>query len=228
VLPTHFAPALVVDGPAALPICVVKSVGNGMASFTPTGRLDRRMEETMSRATRYGAAVLLLAVPPLAGCTADASVAERSESIPVTGSAVYYGSSAILHSEEATGNGTIQRGTAVVRLSGDVSGWVLYHVTSTFDAGSATLENTGISSFSGTIAGSDPVFLAGDRSRFTADLSTKKMTGEVLLSRSSDAPGDSGWFDCRLVVVGTGRTAEGDELSDYSGECTPRGGSVGP
>jgi hypothetical protein len=186
------------------------------------------MEDTMSRATRYGAAVLLLAVPPLAGCTADASVAERAESIPVAGSAVYHGSSAILHSEEAAGNGTIQRGTAVVRLSGDVDGWVLYHATSTFDAGSGTLVNTGISSFSGTIAGSDPVFLAGDRGRFTVDLSTNEMKGEVFLSRSSDAPGDGGWFDCRLVVVGTGRTAEGDDLSDYSGECTPRGGAALP
>jgi len=180
----------------------------------------------MGKATRYGTAILLLAIPPLAGYTATAPVPERSEPIPVSGSAVYYGSSAILHSEEATGNGTIQRGTAVVRLTGDVSGWVLYHVTSTFDTGSGTLVNTGISSFSGTIAGSDPVFLAGDRGRFTADLSANEMTGEVLLSRSSDAPGASNWFDCRLVVVGTGRTAEGDELSDYSGECTPRGGSA--
>lgn len=196
----------------------------------------------MNTTTRYGPSTLILAVLASAGCAAEASVpressepasasvagAEASQPIPVSGSAFFHATTAIVHSEEPTEQGMVQRSTAVVRLTGDVSGWVLYHFTSTFDFAAGTLVNMGRSTFSGTIAGSDPVVLTDDRGRFEVDLSTEETTGEVHLSAAADARNTTVWVECRLDVVGTGRTPDGDETSDYTGECTRRGNLDAP
>lgn len=191
----------------------------------------------MKTTTRYAASALLLTLPVLAGCSdstdpqgptepaASASVAAAASSppIPVSGSAVFFASTAVVHSEEPTETGMIQRSTAVVKLSGDVSGWVLFHPTSVFDFVNGTLVNTGTQIFAGTIAGSDPVVLHDDQFRFDVDLATGATVGEIVFSRSNDAPHKGGWYECRLGMVATGMTPEGDITSDLSGTCRARG-----
>ena len=100
---------------------------------------------------------------------------------------------------------------------------ILFHPTSVFDFVDGTLVNTGTQFFAGTVAGSGPVILHDDQFRFAVDLGTGETRGTVHLSRSKDAPHAGGWFECDLVVIGTGTTAEGDITSEYSGECVRRG-----
>lgn len=183
-----------------------------------------------------GAALTLLAVLLFVGCDsnplgeaspasvdlADASEA-RARPFAVSGSAVHFLSTAVVHSQEPTANGMVQRSTDVIELRGDLSGYVLYHPTSVFDFEAGTLVNTGTQIFSGTVAGSAPVILHDDTFRFEVDLATGATTGVVYLGRSKDAPLKGTWYECTLDVVGTGVTPEGDNLSDYTGECTLRG-----
>lgn len=145
------------------------------------------------------------------------------ETFAVTGKAVHYFSTAIIHSKEPTDAGMIQRSTDITRLGGDLNGYVLYHPTSTFDYEADVLVNTGTQFFSGTIAGSEPVILHDNSFRFVVDLATGESTGEVHLSRSTDAPHKGTWYACDLVVVGTGMTPAGDATADYSGLCHRRG-----
>ena len=181
---------------------------------------------------------LLLALPGLAACSPDSAAprgpteAAASTSrealghappIAVSGSAVHYLTTEIIHSQEPTENGMIQRSTAIVELTGDVTGFVLYHPTSVFDFVNGTLVNTGTQVFSGTIAGSAPVLLHDARFRFDVDLATGETLGSVHFSRSQDAPHKGGWFECDLVIVGTGMTPEGELASDYEGTCVRRG-----
>jgi len=104
-----------------------------------------------------------------------------------------------------------------------LNGSVLFNPTATFDFVNGTLVNTGTQFFSGTIAGSEPVTLHDDSFRFEIDLNTLETFGTVHFSRSADAPHKGSWFECDLVVVGTGMTPEGDITSDYTGECVRRG-----
>jgi hypothetical protein len=151
--------------------------------------------------------------------TADAG----TDSIPVSGHGIDLASEAIVHSEESTPTGMVRTLTEIVRLTGDVEGYVLYQPTQEFDFTANTLVVTGSNVFSGTIAGSDPVILRSDESHFEVDLTTGEETGRVHLTRSKDAPRRGSWFDCDLVVVGTGHTPEGDPTFDYRGTCTRRG-----
>jgi hypothetical protein len=146
-----------------------------------------------------------------------------AETIAISGSGVHYFGSAVVHSEEPTPTGMIRRSTDLVKLEGDLSGLILYHVTSEFDFANGTLVNRGANFFSGTVAGSEPVALHDGGSLFRVDLATGATTGEVHLGRSKDGPNNGRWFECDLVVVGTGLTPEGDGLVDYTGECTRRG-----
>lgn len=186
--------------------------------------------------TWLGATIVLLSGLALTGCdenpiTGDApegtalpvTPAASQQSIAVSGSAVHYFSEAIVHSQEPTDNGMIQRSTDIIELTGDLEGYALYHPTSVFNYASGTLVNTGTQIFSGTVAGSAPVILHDNTFHFEVDLNTGATTGEVHLGRSKDAPHRGSWYECDLVVVGTGVTPEGDNLSDYSGECVPRG-----
>lgn len=184
-----------------------------------------------------GATLLLLAAGiAVAGCNAESSATESvgtseapatraasSHTFPVSATGVHYFSTAIIHSREPTTNGRIQRSTDIIKLSGDIEGYILYHPTSTFDTANNTLVNTGTQIFSGTILGSEPVLLHDDRFRFEADLATGAVTGEVFLGRSKDAPNEGGWFECHLTVVGTGVTPEGDSLAEATGQCTRYG-----
>jgi hypothetical protein len=157
------------------------------------------------------------------GAVASAVAAGAAETIAVSGSAVHFFTTAVVHSQEPTEAGMVQRSTEIIELSGDLAGYILYHPTSTFDFASGTMVNTGTQLFSGTVAGSAPVLLHDDRFRFEVDLATGETHGRVHFSRSGDAPHRGGWYECDLEVVGTGLTAEGDGMADYSGVCRRRG-----
>jgi hypothetical protein len=145
------------------------------------------------------------------------------ETVAVSGSGVDIASEAIIHSEEPTPTGMIRTLTEIVELTGDVHGKVLYQARQEFDFVANTLVVTGENVFSGTIAGSDPVILRSDESRFEVDLATGEETGKVHLTRSNDAPDKGSWYECDLVVVGTGLSPEGNPTFDYSGTCTRKG-----
>lgn len=154
----------------------------------------------------------------------SATVAQGGpQSISVSGSGVDLASDAVVHSEQPTATGVTKKLTEMVRLTGDIDGYVLYQATQEFDFVNKTLAVTGENVFSGTIAGSSPVILRSDESRFDVDLATGAETGNVHLTRSNDAPHNGSWYECDLSVVGTGQTPEGNPMFDYVGVCTPRG-----
>jgi hypothetical protein len=209
----------------------------GRQPLTPCAPITRRMENTMrtTRARRIRIALSLFAVALPSACIEEAVLPQAAaqepashsvastRTIPVSGSAVHFLSTAAVHSEQLTPTGKVQRSTEVIRLTGDLDGYILYHPTSTFDFGAGTLVNTGTQIFSGTVAGSPPMILHDDRFRFTVDLATGATVGVVHLSRSNDAPHHGAWYECDLQVVGTGMTGAGDALADYTGTCTERG-----
>jgi hypothetical protein len=141
------------------------------------------------------------------------------ETIPLCGHGVDLASEAIVHAEQSTATGSVKRLTEIVRLEGDLTGYVLYQPTQVFDFVDNTLVVTGTNVFSGTIVGSDPVVLQSVASRFDVDLATGEETGTVRLT-GSDATGAR--YRCDLVVVGTGQTADGDPTFDYRGVCARR------
>jgi hypothetical protein len=202
--------------------------------YEPT---TKRMEDAMDTMYAHRPSILLPLFVPLllSACDVEPTVlkaagqeaASRSmagkRTFPVAGGAVHYLSTAAVHSEESSDAGKIQRSTEVIRLTGDLDGYILYHPTSVFDFAAGTLVNTGSQIFSGTVAGSEPVILHDDRFRFTVDLATGATVGEVHLSRSRDAPDPGAWYECDLRVVGTGMTPAGDAAADYEGTCTERG-----
>ena len=144
----------------------------------------------------------------------------HSKTRPVTGTAVHYFTTAIIHSQTPTATGMIQRSTDIIELSGDLKGRVLYHPTSVFDFTTGRLVNTGNQVFSGTILGSAPVLLHDDEFRFEVDLNTGGLeSGEVHLVDRIAGPK----IRCDLVAVGKGDiTPEGNSIVDYSGTCTFR------
>jgi hypothetical protein len=202
--------------------------------YAPTAR---RMENAMNtiQGRGRGLALPLFVAPLLVACTPESTVPEvaaqgvasrsvaSARTIPVSGGAVHFFTTAVIHSEEPTQTGKVQRSTEIIRLTGDLDGYILYHPTSTFDLAGGTLVNTGTQVFSGTVAGSEPVILHDDRFRFEVDLATGATVGEVHLSRSRDAPDPGAWYECDLEVVGTGMTPAGDAMANYSGSCTGRG-----
>lgn len=186
--------------------------------------------------TWLGVPILLLSGLSLTGCNENpvsedalgttqlVSVSDASaESFEVSGGAIHYFTRAIIHSQEQTETGMIQRSSDYIELNGDLKGYVLYHPVSVFDFAGGTLVNTGTQLFSGTVAGSAPVILYDDTFRFEVDLNSGATTGEVHLRRSKDNPEKGGWYECDLVIVGTGMTPEGDGVSEYTGTCTARG-----
>lgn len=154
-------------------------------------------------------------------CLTSSLCAEESEMFAwhqVAGTGVHYLSTSIIHSQEATPTGMIQRSTDTVELDGDLVGRVLYHPVSVFDFVENTLVNTGHQVFSGTVLGSEPVMLHDDRFRFEVDLTTGETTGRVFLTDRIAGPG----VRCRLWVVGVGQTPDGDPLIEYEGRCRIR------
>jgi hypothetical protein len=118
-----------------------------------------------------------------------------------------------------TASGKILKSTEIVELRGDLTGFVLYHVTSVFDFSAGTLVNTGDQVFSGTVAGSAPVMVHDDQFRFRVNLATGEEGGKVYLFDHVAGPK----VRCQLDVVGTGLTPEGNPTFDYRGTCTFRG-----
>ena len=162
----------------------------------------------------------------LAGCDSTSAQPEATgTSFAVAGTGVHYFTTAVVHSQTPTETGVVQRSSDIIRLSGDLDGYILYHPTSVIDTEAGTLVNTGTQVFSGTVKGSDPVLLHDDTYRFESDLQTGATTGTVRLGPSDDAPAGSGWFVCDLAVVGTGLTADGDATVDYTGTCRTTAGA---
>ena len=124
--------------------------------------------------------------------------ATQSVTRAVSGKAVHYFTTAIIHSETPTATGKIQRSTDLIELTGDLKGRVLYHPTSVFDFVKGTLVNTGNQVFSGTVLGSAPVLLHDDEFRFEVDLKTGGLeSGEVHLTDRIAGPK----IRCDLVAV---------------------------
>ena len=163
---------------------------------------------------------LIAAVVLACAIASDARVPNHRQPItrPVSGTAVHYFSTAIIHSQTPTATGMIQRSTDIIELSGDLKGRVLYHPTSVFDFVNGTLVNTGNQVFSGTVLGSAPVLLHDDEFRFEVNLISGGLeSGEVHLSDGLAGPK----IRCDLVAVGAGATTpEGNSVVDYSGTCT--------
>jgi hypothetical protein len=145
--------------------------------------------------------------------------ADAVTTVSVAGSGEDHLGTAIVHAQETTPTGKIQKSTEIVELRGDLKGFVLYHVTSVFDFAAGTLVNTGDQVFSGTVAGSAPVMIHDDQFRFRVNLATGEESGKVYLFDHVAGPK----VRCQLDVVGTGLTAEGNPTFDYRGTCTFRG-----
>jgi hypothetical protein len=150
-------------------------------------------------------------------CAAAAGGAATARSIAVAGTGTDLHNGAIVHSKRETAHGAIEKSTEIVELKGDLTGKVLYHVTSTYDFAKGILINTGDQVFSGSIAGSEPVMIRDTRFRFEVNLRTGEESGDVFLSDHLAGPRVA----CTLHVVGTGRDADGNPLFRYTGNCTP-------
>jgi len=168
----------------------------------------------------------VLAVATLLASSASSQPVSRDDEhhdaikmVSVSGSGVDLLNAAVVHSEQTTSTGKIQHSTEIVNLTGDLTGKVLYHVTSTFDFVHNTLVNTGDQVYSGTVAGSAPVLIHDDQFRFEANLATGRERGQVYLFDHIAGPK----VRCKLDVVGTGLNADGNPTFDYTGECTFRG-----
>lgn len=152
-------------------------------------------------------------------CVAVAASAGGSamvKSIEVSGTGTDLLNGAIVHSSTETPEGMIRKSTVIIDLRGDLTGKVLYQVTSTYDSAKGTLVNTGVQVFSGTVAGSDPVMIRDSRFRFKVDLKTGGDSGDVFLLDHLAGPN----ITCTLHVVGTGKDVDGNPTFRYSGNCS--------
>jgi hypothetical protein len=139
--------------------------------------------------------------------------------LDVAGTGVHYFTTSIIHSQEATDTGMIQRSTDIVELEGDLNGRILYHPVSVFDFSAGTLVNTGEQVFSGTVLGSAPVMIFDKWFRFDVNLNTGETLGKVYLLDHIAGPG----VRCELTVTDAGQTVDGDALVAYTGRCRFRG-----
>jgi hypothetical protein len=144
---------------------------------------------------------------------ADGAGVNRTMQVSGTGTDLLNG--AIVHSKKPTAKGVIQHGTEIVELTGDLSGKILYHVTTVIDNQKGTLTNTGDQVFSGTIKGSEPVMLHDSRFRFEVNLTTGAEGGSVYLFDHIAGPP----VGCELKVTGTGKAADGNPTFKYAGNC---------
>ena len=145
----------------------------------------------------------------------------------VSGTAIHYfddvpGRNVVIHESTPTETGLYQRSTDTIDLFGDLEGRVLYQPETVIDFVEGTLVNTGNQVFSGTVLGVGPVLLHDDLFRFDVNIRTGETVGKVFLVDRIDGP----VIDCVLDIVGTGFTAEGNGLADYSGRCRIRGNAT--
>jgi hypothetical protein len=173
------------------------------------------MRQVLAAAVPTAAIVLVCAVASAARVPQDH---QQSKTRPVSGKAVHFFTTSIVHSETPTATGNVQRSTDIVELTGDLKGRVLYHPTTVIDTVKGTLVNTGHQVFSGTVLGSEPVLLHDDQFRFEVQLKPGgKESGEVHLSTRLAGPKVS----CDLVITGSGaKTADGNGIVEYRGTCT--------
>ena len=165
--------------------------------------------------TTFALALVLAA----SGAQANDPGPDRDKWLEVSGTGVHYFTTSIIHSQEATETGMIQRSTDIVELEGDLKGRILYHPVSVFDFAAGTLVNTGDQVFSGTVLGSAPVMIYDKWFRFDVNLNTGDTLGKVYLLDHIAGPA----VRCELTVTGAGQTAAGDALVDYTGRCRFRG-----
>jgi hypothetical protein len=169
----------------------------------------------IQRATRMVNGLLFGTVLIGFACVVIAKEGETGRTVQVSGTGTDLLNGAIVHSKTETVTGVIQHGTEVVELSGDLTGKVLYHVTTVIDNQKQTLTNTGDQVFSGTIKGSEPVMLHDSRFKFMVNLATGAETGSVYLSDHIAGPA----VRCQLKVTGTGKAADGNPIFNYTGSC---------
>jgi hypothetical protein len=140
---------------------------------------------------------------------------QTGHTVQVSGTGVDLLNGTVVHSKKETATGIVQHGTEVVELSGDLTGKVLYHVTTVIDNQKQTLTNTGDQVFSGTIKGSESVMLHDSRFKFVVNLATGAEAGSVYLSDHIAGPA----VTCELKVTGSGKAADGNPTFNYTGSC---------
>ncbi|NGP53402.1 hypothetical protein [Thioalkalivibrio sp. XN8] len=157
----------------------------------------------------------ILAMILVSGPAAAEKAGKGYRWVPVSGTGTHYFTTAIIHSQEPTATGYIQRSTDIVELEGDLHGRVLYHPVSVFDFAAGTLVNTGHQVFSGTVRGAEPVLLFDDEFRFEVNLFTGETVGRIrLVTRLAGAK-----TRCVLDAFGIGSTDGGDARIAYTGWC---------
>jgi hypothetical protein len=163
------------------------------------------------------AAVLLIVETAHGQATASGkAIPAGDRTIAVAGAGVDLLTTALVHSKDSTESRMIQKSTEIVELTGDLTGRVLYQVTTEIDFVHKTLVNTGNQVYSGTVAGSAPVMLHDDRFRFEVNLATGEEQGHVYLVDHIAGPN----VRCTLEAKGTGFSAQGNPTFTYRGECT--------
>jgi hypothetical protein len=150
-----------------------------------------------------------------AGIAAFAVEPAVERTIKVSGTGTDLLNGALIHSKKPTATGLIQKSTEIVELDGDLSGKILYDVTTVIDNQKGTLVNTGDQVFSGTIAGSEPVMIHDSRFRFQVNLSTGADSGTAYLFDHIAGPR----VRCEIKATGTGKTADGNPTFSYTGTC---------
>jgi hypothetical protein len=139
-----------------------------------------------------------------------------TSTIKVAGSGMDHLTTALIHAKKETQTGSVQQSTEIVDLTGDLQGRVLYQVTTVIDSIHGTLVNTGENVYSGTVAGSAPVMIHDNKSRFDVNLRTGTDHGLVYLSDHISGPK----VKCTLDVTGTGMSPDGNPTFTYAGDCT--------
>ena len=159
-----------------------------------------------------------LALLATSACYADkATPPGKAAWQEVAGTAIHYFDDT--HSATPTDTGVNLKTTDTIDLSGDLEGRVLYQPRTVINYVEGTLVNTGNQVFSGTVLGEGPVLLHDNLFRFDVDLVSGETIGKVFLVDHVDGP----VVDCVLDIIGTGFTAEGNGLAEYSGRCRFRG-----
>ena len=135
----------------------------------------------------------------------------------VSGTAIHYASTSWPHPDtyQATASGFTVVSTDFVEIFGDIEGRAVFQPFTTFDGVENTIVNTGHQVFSGTVLGSDPVMLYDDDFRFEIDLDTGDTTGEIYLIQQIAGPKAR----CIFSMQSTGQDADGNNLSEYFGQC---------
>jgi hypothetical protein len=171
------------------------------------------VDPLQSRTLRFAMSAVSGAV--LVGAAAIAAEPPLNRNVPVTGSGTDLLNGTVVYSKKPTPTGMIQKGTEIIELNGDLTGKILYHVTTVIDNQKGTLTNRGDQVFSGTILGSEPVMLHDSRFHFQVNLATGADSGSVYLDDHIAGPR----VKCELKVTGTGKAADGNPTFNYTGTC---------